>query len=291
VIGQAIFPVWFFQGIEKMKYITVINVGAKIIFTVLIFIFVNQPKDFILVPIFNSTGFIIAGVLSLVISLKSVTWQWPAFKGSRAFYVESFHMFVSGFSSSLVTSLNVFLLGIFGGDFLVGIYSSFEKLILAAKNMFFPIYQALYPYMSRQSPKRVHSLMKKIAPGVFLLGLGIIAIFYFLSDFILGSLYDDLVILEYSYLFKIMSMIALFSGLQMLYSVLYAPATKQFKKLMWITIGCGLFNLLLSLYIVPKFYMEGTVAAVVITEFVLMVLCMFFYWKDLKTFRFTVSNR
>jgi PST family polysaccharide transporter len=173
----------------------------------------------------------------------------------------------------------------------VGIYSSFEKLILAAKNMFIPIYQALYPFMSRQTPKGMHFLIKKIAPGIFLLGCGIVAIFFFFSDLILDLLYNDLVILEYSYLFKIMSVIALFSGLHMMYNVLYAPAAKLFKKLMWLMIGVGIFNLILSLCIVPVFYMEGTVAAVVITEFVLMVLCMFFYWKDLKTFRFTVSNR
>ena len=41
VIGQAIFPVWFFQGIEKMKFITIVNLLAKVIFTILVIVFVK----------------------------------------------------------------------------------------------------------------------------------------------------------------------------------------------------------------------------------------------------------
>ncbi len=282
VVGQAIFPVWFFQGIEKMKFITVINVVAKVIFTVLIFIYVDNSNDFILVPVFNSTGFIIAGLLSLLISFKTVSWKRPDFKGSKIFYIESFQMFVSSLSTSLVTSLNVFLLGIFGGDFLVGIYSSFEKLILAAKNMFIPIYQALYPFMSRQSITGIHRYMKKILPGVVLLGFSIVAVFYFLSESILYFLYKEKVILEYTYLFKIMSIIALISGLHMMFNVLYAPATRQFKLLMWIMISAGVFNLILSLSIVPIYKIQGTVLSVVITELFLLVLCTIFYVRDVK---------
>ena len=36
VFGQALFPVWYFQGVERMQFVTLINVIAKVLFTVLI---------------------------------------------------------------------------------------------------------------------------------------------------------------------------------------------------------------------------------------------------------------
>lgn len=282
VAGQAIFPVWFFQGIEKMRLITIVNVIAKVIFTVLLFFFISSPRDYLQVPLFNSIGFIIAGLLSLFLSLKYVSWRKPEFIKGKHFYKESLHMFMSNLSSSLYTSLNAFLLGIFGGDVLVGIYSAFEKLILASKNMFIPIYQAVYPYMARKTDLQKHYLMKKLGLAVTILGVIVSIVFIVTGEWILGLLFKDPQIVENAYLFKIMSLIALFSGLNMLYNVLYLPATQQFKKLMNIMITAGIFNAVLSLIIVPIFDIEGTVAAVVSTEFLLMIVAAILYRKELK---------
>ena len=42
VIGQAIFPTWFFQGIQKMQVITIVTVGAKLFFTLSLFFVVFE---------------------------------------------------------------------------------------------------------------------------------------------------------------------------------------------------------------------------------------------------------
>ena len=42
VLGQLLFPVWLFQGMEQMKFITILNILAKTFFTVSIFIFVHE---------------------------------------------------------------------------------------------------------------------------------------------------------------------------------------------------------------------------------------------------------
>jgi len=62
VLGQILFPVWFFQGVEQMRYITIINIVSKILFTIAIFVLVKQSSDYLLVPLLTSLGAIFAGI-------------------------------------------------------------------------------------------------------------------------------------------------------------------------------------------------------------------------------------
>ena len=57
VIGDILFPKWFFQGIEQMRFITMINILFKLTYVILVFIFIKNENDFILVPLFQSVGF------------------------------------------------------------------------------------------------------------------------------------------------------------------------------------------------------------------------------------------
>ena len=70
VVGQVLFPVWFFQGMERMKYITYLNILSKVIFTIAIFVFVQEQSDFYLVPLLTSIGFLVAGIWSLYLVRK-----------------------------------------------------------------------------------------------------------------------------------------------------------------------------------------------------------------------------
>ena len=71
IIGDIINPVWLFQGMENMKYLTVSNGVAKILFTLLIFVFVRESDDYIYIILLNSIGFMTGGIVSLFVS-KSV---------------------------------------------------------------------------------------------------------------------------------------------------------------------------------------------------------------------------
>ena len=41
VIGDVLFPKWFFQGIEQMRFITLINIFFKLTFLILVFTFIT----------------------------------------------------------------------------------------------------------------------------------------------------------------------------------------------------------------------------------------------------------
>jgi PST family polysaccharide transporter len=148
--------------------------------------------------------------------------------------------------------------------------------------MFIPIYQAIFPYMARKSHLEMKTLMRSLLIGVTILGFLITVLFIVFAEWILGLLYNDPQIMDYAYLFKIMSSIAFFAGLNMLINVLYIPARKHFRQLMYIMLAAGIFNLIISLIVVPIFKIEGTVVMVVTTELLLFILALIYYGRELK---------
>lgn len=62
VAGNTLFPVWFFQGTEKMKHIADLNIIGGIIFALFIFLFVKGPQDYLKVLFINSSVFLIIGL-------------------------------------------------------------------------------------------------------------------------------------------------------------------------------------------------------------------------------------
>jgi len=282
VIGQALFPVWFFQGIEKMKFITLINITAKIIFTLLVFVFIRLESDYILVPLFNSLGFIVAGILGLSFCFKYTSFKVPSLQLIKRLFLESSNLFVSNLAASLYTSSNVFILGIFAGNTIAGIYASMEKLILAIKNLYSPLYQAIYPWLTKQEGHKKIIVLEKMRPKIIFVSLLITIFILVFGKTILSIVYNDNLITSYSDIFKILSFISIFSALNMLYISLYFPSVKKYKTRMNILVIGGLFNLLLSLLMVPIFGIYGTAFSVVTTELFLLILGSIYFNKSLK---------
>ena len=56
---------WFFQGMEKMEHITIVNVISRVVYLALIFLFIKEREDYILYPLFNLFGFVLAAVYSI----------------------------------------------------------------------------------------------------------------------------------------------------------------------------------------------------------------------------------
>ena len=63
--NELLFPQFFFQGIEKMKYIAILNIGIRLFFLLLIFIVVKETEDYVIVPLLSSIGYFLGGVVSL----------------------------------------------------------------------------------------------------------------------------------------------------------------------------------------------------------------------------------
>ena len=60
--GHILFPEWLFQAFEQMKYITILNVLSKLIFTVLVFVVIREQSDYMFQPLLVACGYIVSGI-------------------------------------------------------------------------------------------------------------------------------------------------------------------------------------------------------------------------------------
>lgn len=199
VIGNAIFPVWFFQGIEKMKYATALNILAKLSFVVLLFLLIKKPSDYVYVPLLISLGYIIAGLIGLYISIKKfkvklfipkINILWQQFKYSSVF-------FLSTASYVIKSSTNTFTLGFVSTNTNLGYYSAADKISVAIGQICAPLSSALYPYMAKYKNIR---LFKKIFLSSFMFGIGLFIIFFVFAKQITTIVFGHEMMMSYEIL-------------------------------------------------------------------------------------------
>jgi PST family polysaccharide transporter len=277
LIGNILFPIWYFQGIEEMKYITYINIFSKVLFTLGVFVFVHAPDDYFIVPMLNGLGFIIGGTIALTIALRSINFHIPSFEIIQKTFHDSTSLFISNASITLFTASNTFILGLFASNATVGIYSSIERLMMAVKNLYVPIYQGLFPWLSKKGTDEIHSFIKKFLPyivGFSLISTLIIAIF---AHPILSLIYHNDSINDHSYILQIFSLISVLSATNMLFNYLFLNAVKAYSERLKIFMIGGLFNATLGITLTYLYGITGMSITIVATETVLLLLGIRYY--------------
>ena len=145
LIGQMLFPVWLFQGLEKMKYITLTNILIKLIFTMCIFVFIKQEKDYLYVPLINSLGFLIGGLIAFYIAIKQFNISLTfSFENIKHRLKEGWHLFLAIISTNIYRNANTFFLGLVSTNTAVGYYALTSKIVMSLQALMSPIGQSLY---------------------------------------------------------------------------------------------------------------------------------------------------
>lgn len=121
---DVLFPQYFYQGIEQMKYTTILNISIKTLFILLVFVFVKSPSDYILVPVFYSVGYFLAGALSFLLIFRKmkIPFSSPNITSMKSYMKESSALLATNLISTIKDKFNVLLLGHFSGMGNVVIY-------------------------------------------------------------------------------------------------------------------------------------------------------------------------
>jgi O-antigen/teichoic acid export membrane protein len=167
VAGNVIFPMWLFQGLERMQSISVITGLAKLASALLVVIFVHSPQDTFLATLLLSSGFLIAGLVGMVVALRNHVTRFvaPTRRDILAVIRDGRHLFLTTAAVSLYTNTNTFLVGLIAGNVQAGYFSLADKLIRAITGLVGPIVQATYPHIIRliaQSKEQAIAFVQKM---------------------------------------------------------------------------------------------------------------------------------
>jgi PST family polysaccharide transporter len=251
--GYILFPDWFFQAMEEMKYITLLNLLAKLLFTSLIFVFIKEKSDYILQPILTALGYFISGIISIPLIIKKykVTFSVPSFYEITQAIKGSWNMFISLFLPNLYTNFSVILLKMYSGMTATGIYSSGSKFIDLVDQLSLVLSRTFYPFLARRLDK--HGIYVVIS---FLISIFAGLCLFFGADLLVSIFYTS----EFSAAVKVLKIMAIspvFLFLMNTFGPNYLVLIGKENILRNIIAFCSVGGFIISWIIVPKYSYIG----------------------------------
>lgn len=151
LIGEALFPIWLFQGMEQMSTITQLRLGYRALFVLCVILIVRDPQDVLLVPLIEGAASLVAGLIAMRLAFVryGLAFHWPGRVFVETQLKEGASILVSYVAVHFYTTINTVLLGIVQGSVAVAQFSIAEKIYFAIRGMLGPVVQALFPMLSR----------------------------------------------------------------------------------------------------------------------------------------------
>lgn len=151
LIGNALSPFWFLNGVERMHDVALLQIFNKALTIPLIFLLVHDSED-------SGIYLLINAGCALLFSFYTMAWVWrkyaqaPSFPTMRKIFIElkeGVQLFAASLCANLNGSIVPAVLGVVGGPVALGYYNIADRARGAATVMLHPITAALFPRMCR----------------------------------------------------------------------------------------------------------------------------------------------
>lgn len=278
IYGDIFIPTWLFQGLEQMKYVTIVNAIAKLLFTMLVFAIVTRQQDFKYILLLNSLGCVTSAFFSMVLVKRMFKLHLfiPKWSVVREELKDGFSIFLSTLGMSVYRNLNIIILNYFVSSSAVGIYALAEKVIKALQSLINPISQALYPhfgYRIKESANRKKDLYSLFKIAVFLTILLVVAslALYFLTGYVGYVVGHDFT--GSSGIINIMLPVVVFGCLNYLLGFVGLVNMDKQRFFLGAVVVSGTVAIIILLCTVNTFGIESAAWAMSISELLLFAFC------------------
>ena len=270
LIGNSIFPIWYFQGLQQMKFITFFNLFARFISVICIFSFVKESSDYCLAAFLQSITPLLAGIIALFmlsVSKRNLFLIPPKNEIIRKIK-NGWEIFISTVFINLYTNTNIVILRLLTNDACVGYYSAASKLIEAVKGLFMPVSNAIFPHVAalvKVDSKKAIVFLKKtikiIGFSSLIISFGVFYFASFIVHIIMGNAYDGSIIV-----LRIISVLPFIIGLSNIFGIQTMVAFGMQKLFSRILMFSAVLNFVLVFPFVYLWQEIGLAITVVIVE-------------------------
>jgi len=176
VIAAATFPMWLFQGLERLETSAAVQLLTRIIALLFLFALVRKPEDAFMVPLINGGTLVIGGLMAVntlqrrgIIKLHTSTRRDVAHEIKHGLSLFGSKIVISTYSTMVPLAL-----GWFAGASAVAQFNLADRIRIAAQALLSPVSQVLYPRISHlvnADPSSATYMIRKSAlPILFIAG-------------------------------------------------------------------------------------------------------------------------
>lgn len=274
IIGAALFPLYYFQGIEKMKFIAIISLLSKLLSLIMIFTLVKSSEDTWVAIAIQSSINLIAALFSL---------PYLIIRGGLFFYKfkindlclemkKSSDFFLSSVSINLYTTSLTVILGIVSGPQSVGYFVAADKLRAAVQGLIGPVIQAVYPRVSRvmnnstlEGVRLSLTVFKYQFSFMFIICIVSMLMADYIINMLYGTLYKDIVVTFR--VLMIVPIVVTVSNIAAICIMIPIGMKKEFTKIVTIS---GVLSLPITFVMAWQFSYNGVAISLVFIEFIIM---------------------
>lgn len=284
VVGIVLFPLWVYQGVEKMKYILIINVAIRSVTIVSIFLLVKVENDYLLLAVIYTITQVMTGITGLFFAIRKfdLRYLFPSKVQLLEQLKKGWNLFLSSIWINLYTTSNVFILGLFAPSSVVGYYSAADKVRIAFQGILSSMSQSVFPYVNKllaESYQKFISFNRKLLKISVMIGIIISSSLFLFAEpivkIVLGNEYSPSVIV-----LRIIAWLPLIIFLSNVFGIQTMLPLNYQKRFSQILFLAALINLMISFSIVPSYFEIGTAVSMLVTE--IFVTLSFFIFIRMK---------
>ncbi len=167
---------WYFQGIEKMRNIALVQFVVRVLSVAGIFAFIRGPGDGLRLAALNSGAAILGGLLGLIIVHRhGIRLSLQPSTRVRAAVERSAPLFLANVFAAVADKTGTLVVGSALGPVALSYYNLGEKLTSFGAMVFFNVGRAVYPNLAKSRDK---TLSRKVTRLVIVAGAGASALLF-----------------------------------------------------------------------------------------------------------------